>query len=141
MAKPPDSRLQQDITAEELGWSVPLEGDVVPLEEVEEKETSVITSTLVGKVICNKILNRGAVKNILFQAWGEPQTLTTTDLGPNTYIFNFTDEETPKKIMEESPWNVMGHLLSLQWWCPWSSITEVSYDLVAFWIQAHGIPL
>ena len=56
-------------------------------------------------------------------------------------MFNFTDDETPKKIMEESPWNVMGHLLSFQWWCPWSSLSEVSYDLVVFWIQAHGVTL
>ena len=35
----------------------------------------------------------------------------------------------------------MGHLLSLQWWSPWCFITEVSCHLMAFWIQAHGIPL
>ena len=56
-------------------------------------------------------------------------------------MFNFTYEETLKRIMDKSPWNVIGHLLSLQWWIPWSSIFEVSCDLVPFWIQAHGVPL
>ena len=97
---------------------MPLEGDTVPLEDVEEKEGAIITSTLVEKIICSKVLNRGAVKNILVKAWGELGTLSITDLGPNNYIFNFTDEETSKKIMEESPWNVMRYLLSLQWWSP-----------------------
>lgn len=35
----------------------------------------------------------------------------------------------------------MGHLLSLQWWCPWTSIDKVTYNLVPFWIQIHGILL
>ena len=35
----------------------------------------------------------------------------------------------------------MGHLLSLQWWCPWTSIYEATYNLIPFWIQVHGIPL
>ena len=43
--------------------------------------------------------------------------------------------------MEEGPRNIIGHLLSLQWWCPWSSIIEVTFDLVPFWVQVHGIPL
>ena len=121
--------------------SIPLEGDVVPLEDVEQGEKPVITTTLVGKIICNKTLNKGAVKDILRKAWGEPTSLSIADLGPNCFMFNFTEDKTPKKIMEDSPWNVMGQLLSLQWWCPWSSIAEVDYDMVPFWVQAHGIPL
>ena len=29
--------------------------------------------------------------------------MSITNLGPNTFMFNFTEDETPKKIMEESP--------------------------------------
>ena len=55
---------------------MPLEGDVVPLEDTEEAKKNVISSTLVGKVICSKVLNRRAVKNILHKTWGEPATMT-----------------------------------------------------------------
>ena len=141
MEKSPENIVDCKSVAEELGWNVPLEGDIVPLEDVKEIEKGIISSTLVGKIICNKVLNKGAVKSILFKAWGEPDMMTMTDLGRNTFMFNFTKDATPKRIMEESPWNVMGHLLSLQWWSPWCSITEVSYDMVEFWVQAHGMPL
>ena len=120
---------------------MPLEGDTIPLEDIEESGTSIFSSTLVGKVLYSKTLNRGAVKSILHKAWGELASMSMTDLGPNTFMFNFTEDDTPKKIMEESPWNVMRHLLSLQWWSPWCSVTEVSYDLVSFWVQAHGVPM
>ena len=141
MEQPSEKQEDCNLEAEELSWSVPLEGDIVPLEDIEEAKRSIASSTLVGKIICNKTVNRGAVKSILFKAWGEPDSMSIADLGPNTFMFTFTEEDTPKRIMEESPWNVMGHLLSLQWWSPWCSITEVSYDLVDFWVQAHGVPL
>ena len=103
---------------EGVDWTVPLEGDIVPLEDVEGGEKAITTTTLVGKIICNKALNKGAVKNIVEKAWGEPNSLSITDIGPNCFMFNFSEDATPKKVMENSPWNVMGHLLSLQWWNP-----------------------
>ena len=93
--------MRSDIIAEQLGWSVPLEGDTMPLDDVEEKEVAVITFTLVRKIMCSKVLNRGAVKNILVKAWGEPSTMSIIDLGLNTYMFNFTNEETPMKISQK----------------------------------------
>ena len=47
---------------------IPLEGDIVPLEDCEESVQPITTSTLVGKVICEKPLNKGVVKNILTKA-------------------------------------------------------------------------
>ena len=40
MGEPSESNSGKDFTAEELGCSVPLEGDIVPLADVEAKETS-----------------------------------------------------------------------------------------------------
>ena len=97
--------MRSDIIVEQLGWSVPLEGDTMPLDDVEEKEVAVITFTLVRKIMCSKVLNRGAVKNILVKAWGEPSTMSIIDLGLNTYMFNFTNEETPMKISQKKKKN------------------------------------
>ena len=127
-----ESCRNENPVAVELSGTMSLEGDVVPLEDIEGSGKSIISSILVGKVISSKILNKAAVKSILYKAWGEPTTMTIIDLGPNTFMFNFIEDEPPKKIMDESPWNVMGHLLSLQWWSPLCSINEVSYDLVDF---------
>ena len=95
--------MDKDQSDAEIGWSVPLEGGILPLEDIEEMEKKVISSTLVGRIICSKVLNKGAVKSILYKAWGEPISMTISDLGPNTFMFNFTEDETPKRIMENSP--------------------------------------
>ena len=86
---------------------------LVPLEDVEEKGTAVISSTLVGKIICSKILNRNIVKSIIAKAWGEPDSLYISKLGLNTYMFNFIEEDIPKNEMDDSPWNVMDHFVKL----------------------------
>ena len=68
MGELPGSNMDRNFITEELGWSVPLEGDVISLEDVKESEKSVISSTPVGKITCSKILNRGVVKSILYKA-------------------------------------------------------------------------
>ncbi|KAJ1430901.1 Ribonuclease H superfamily [Sesbania bispinosa] len=45
------------------------------------------------------------------------------------------------KAVQDGPWFVMGHLLSLQNWIPEAAVHEVSYDKVEFWVQLHGLPL
>ena len=62
--------------AEGIEGHIPLKGDIVRLEDCEERKRPIIVSTLVGKVINhNKSLNKGAVKQILSRAWGEPPTM------------------------------------------------------------------
>ena len=68
MEEPLGNEQGQEATAEELGWSVPLEGDTVPLEDIEETTSSMITPTLVRKILCNRLLNCGALKSILIKA-------------------------------------------------------------------------
>ena len=53
---------------EGVDWSVPLEGDVVPLEDCEEGDKLITTATLVGKVLCTKTLNKGTVNTIVTKA-------------------------------------------------------------------------
>ena len=44
---------------------IPLEGDVIPLEDCEESNKPMTTATLVGNIIYGKTLNRGAMRNII----------------------------------------------------------------------------
>lgn len=45
------------------------------------------------------------------------------------------------KIIEEGPWSVMGFCFSVQRWPSNLAIEEAPTHMVAYWIQAHGIPL
>ncbi|KAJ1414334.1 Zinc finger, CCHC-type [Sesbania bispinosa] len=125
-------------------WCGAEEGEELELETLNNGNNEgvlVARRTLVGRVIAEKTLNRLAVKEIVSKAWNVNDEIKISDLGPNVYLFTFTEADSARKILEEGPWFIMGHLLSLQYWIPEVSIFEVNYDHVLFWVQLHGLPL
>lgn len=96
---------------------------------------------LVGKVITDKSLNRSAIKNMLGKAWGNPDGLQVSDIGPNMFLFTFNSKEEAMEVFHKSPWYVMNKLMSLQEWVPHISLTEINFSRVNFWIQIQGLPL
>ncbi|KAJ1382959.1 Zinc finger, CCHC-type [Sesbania bispinosa] len=121
-----------ELTIEEAEIQLDIEGEV---------GLSIAKKTLVGRILTGKPLNRAAVKEILAQAWRLNEELQISDMGPDVFLFQFQEAKQAKKVLEDGPWYVMGHLLSLQTWVPEVSVFEVNYDYVSFWIQLHGLPL
>lgn len=127
--------------AEELAVTLETDKEVVEIEEYCPEGVEFAKKTLVGKIIFEKILNRGAVKSIIAKAWGEPDGLKIADMGPNVFMFTFKDKGDAHEIIKRGPWYVMGHILSLQYWIPEVAAAEVDYSRVSFWVQLHGMPL
>lgn len=98
-------------------------------------------SMLVGKILAEKVLNRGAVKSIITKAWGNLDGLKISDLGPNRFLFFFSKEEEKQEVRNKAPWFILNHMLSLQVWKQNSVVTEVDFSSVPFWVQLHGLPL
>lgn len=78
---------------------------------------------------------------MISKGWGNPNRMSITKIGTNTFIFNFSNDKEPKKIMEDAPWYILGHPLVLQWWVPQTIIQEVNFSYFPIWIQRHGISL
>lgn len=114
-----------------------------PLSKFEENQFATVAAknVLLGRIIAQKSLSRKVIKGMIKKGWGDPQGLTIVDLSPNTFLFNFTNPDTPNKILEEAPWNIMGHVLVLSKWNPQVSMHEIEYNHTPFWIQIHGMPL
>ncbi|KAJ1393350.1 Zinc finger, CCHC-type [Sesbania bispinosa] len=119
-----------------------LEGATIQLESVREDSIELARRTLVGKILWEKPLNKGAIKQMLFKAWGDDaEEMRVTKIGSNVYMFNFQSKKKARGVFEKGPWNVMGHLLSMQYWIHEASVYEINFDVVAFWVQLHGMPL
>lgn len=112
----------------------------VELDEDKKVSVEIAKRTLVGKFFSDKLLNRGAVKTVVSKAWGEPDGLQISDLGPNTFLFTFKDDSTTVDIMRKGPWFIMNQLLNIQRWIPEASVFEVDFSRVPFWVQLHGMP-
>ncbi|KAF7806998.1 putative N-acetyltransferase [Senna tora] len=135
------ARKERMDTGEDRMEKTTLEGETIELGEERDKTIEVTKHALVRRVIAPKPLNRRTVRTMLIKSWGYPKGIHIVDLSTNTFLFNFNEANTPRRIMEEAPWNVMGYLISLQRWVLEVTIHEVSYDYSPFWIQIHGVPL
>lgn len=112
----------------------------VDLVENEVDSVEQAKRTLVGKFFSEKILNRGAVKTVVAQAWGEPDGLLISDMGPNIFLFTFKDKQEAMDVMQKGPWFIMNQLLNIQRWIPEASVFEIDFTWVPCWVQLHGMP-
>jgi hypothetical protein len=80
------------------------------------------------------------VNAALTKVWFFAKPFSFVVLGPNNFLFKFSEKEHISKILSQV-WNVNGCLLALQTWSPKATLGELSLNIVPFWIQVHGLPL
>ncbi|CAL5376913.1 unnamed protein product [Camellia sinensis] len=93
----------------------------------------------VGKVLAPKLLNKPAVSNILLGAWKTRAGVSITPWNDNIYFFQFEDVEDRQRVLNESPWSVMGSLLVLQTLQLGRATAELEFQWSPFWVQVHGL--
>lgn len=122
-----------DLTASGSGSHKRLDDLTIQLED-EEEDANVLQAqrTLVGKVLTDRSLNRGAIKQILSKAWGDPEGLQISDMGMNLFMFIFKTKEEAHEVIRKGPWYVMGKLISLQVWTHQAVMKEIDFTRVGF---------
>jgi hypothetical protein len=95
---------------------------------------------LVGQIISQKAQNNQTVNVALTKTWFFATPFSFAILGPNTFLFKFSEKEHITKILKQV-WNANGFLIALQAWSPTTTLGELSLNTVPFWIQVHGLPL
>lgn len=118
-----------------------LDGSIIHLEEEERQEEQEAQTTLVGKVITDRLLNKAAIKNMLIKAWGITVGLQVSDAGFNLFLFTFTNREDAQVVLDKTPWYVMNKLINLQWWDPQITMNELDFNRAQFLVQVQGLPL
>ena len=96
---------------------------------------------LVGYIISQKALSNHLVYAALTKSWPFAVPFSFSTLGPNLFLFKFSKLEHIPRILDQVTWNVNGSLLALQKWSPSTTINELAFTVVPFWIQVHGLPL
>ncbi|KAF7825904.1 reverse transcriptase [Senna tora] len=117
------------------------EGEVLELEAEEAVAQKGANHQVVGTILSEKVVNKKLVRTLVAKAWGEPAGLTVMDLGVNSFIFSFESEDQALRILNGGPWSIMGSILNTRKWVPGVAIQEINFNLVPFWVQAHGLPL
>lgn len=113
---------------------------IIGLKE-NEFATKASKHALLGKLLTEKTLGKRVIRGMIKKGWGDPEGLTISDVSPNTFLFNFASSETACRILEDAPWNILGHVLILKQWNSHVPIHEVDFTHTPYWIQIEGLPL
>ncbi|KAK3012595.1 hypothetical protein RJ639_009248 [Escallonia herrerae] len=111
----------------------------IELEEDPNVTESSISLTLVGKIICDKTLNKIGVRNILQKAWNPPSGLKIQEQ-EGRLLFTLYCEHEYQTVLQNCPWTVMGSHLALKEWPPDVALHEVKISSSPFWIRVCGLP-
>jgi hypothetical protein len=119
-----------------LKWEDPFS----QLETLPLKQVTFELLPLVGKIISQKTQINQTMNTALAKAWFFANPFSFAVLGPNLFLFKFSDQDHISRILK-NVWNVNGFLLALQEWSPSATIKDLPLFEVPFWIQIHGLPL
>ena len=119
-----------------LSWEDPS----TQLETLPQEQVSSELLPLVGQFISQKTQNNQTVNVALSKAWFFANPFSFVVLGPNVFLFKFTEKDHITRILNKV-WNVNGFLLAIQTWYPSATLRDLSLQVVSFWIQVHSLPL
>lgn len=92
-----------------LGWGN-LEGVIAEDGKDPEVATGLV---LVGQIITNRPLNKVGIRMTIFKSWHFVVGLEIEELEDNCFLFTFPSPTALTKVLDQSPWNVKGHMLVL----------------------------
>ncbi|OMO53347.1 hypothetical protein CCACVL1_28702 [Corchorus capsularis] len=94
---------------------------------------------MAGKLISERAVNRGGVKNILRRAWMEFGEVKIADAPKNIFVFSVRNEEVMNQILQECPWSAMGQLVNIKRWESKDSLEDLDFSKAVYWIQIYGL--
>ncbi|KAJ1431089.1 Zinc knuckle CX2CX4HX4C [Sesbania bispinosa] len=97
--------------------------------------------SIIGKILTSKTFDTKTVTRNILREWGVQDGVYVSQLGHNTFLFHFSDNQLLHRITTQAPWNVNGRILSVKKWDSNIPLERVSFNLIPFWVQLHGLPL
>ena len=98
-------------------------------------------SSLIGKIVGEKVANYTGVKNFVTTAWGYPKDLTVVELGPNLFQFILSKENDRDRIAKGGPWILDNQLMVVNMWYEGIEDDEKAFKLAPFWVQVWNLPI
>lgn len=93
-----------------LGW-----GNLERVMAEDGEDPEVATGlVLVGQIITNCPLNKVGIRLTIFKSWHFVMGLEIEELEDNCFLFMFPSPTALTKVLDQSPWNVNGHMLVLK---------------------------
>ncbi|MDV3166617.1 MAG: DUF4283 domain-containing protein ['Waltheria sp.' little leaf phytoplasma] len=124
--------------------TVSLKGDVPAIrlsERTLERLRKPFRNCLILKLL-GRSIGFNMLRDRLRKLWNISQdTYEVTDLDEGYYMVKFEEEEDCKFVLEEGPWMVLGHYLTVRRWRPNFRPAIDKIQSTAVWVQLPGCPV
>lgn len=112
------------------------EGDKLDLKKKKKDQSFV----LADKFFTRRSLNIEAVAKTFRPLWRTRDNFEVSDAGNNCLLFAFQSGEDIEKVLMREPRSFDRHIEVFQRYKTSTSIEELKFDRVWFWIQIHNLP-
>ena len=96
---------------------------------------------LVAKYFIKRRINFEATTRTLKSMWRDGGNFDVRDLGNNTAMLIFDDEDDPKWILMQGLWSFDKCLIGLFRLDEAAMVEDAKFDTASFWVQIHGLQI
>lgn len=82
-----------------------------------------------------------AITRTLRSMWRSGGAFEIRDLGSNTALLLFDDEENVNRLLKQGPWSFDKYLIGLNKPGDDASVDDASFNRASFWVQIHGLSI
>lgn len=115
-------------------------GIQITVEDVEESAQRGV-NCLVGRYWTEKKYNKEAFKTVLSKLWRVVGRVTFRELHDNLWLFEFSDGEDKRRVMEGRPWSFDRQILVIREFDGQTPPAQMTLNSSVFWVQIHDMPL
>ena len=105
------------------------------------KSFGISSSLLAGKFLTHRTINKEAVIRTFRPLWRTRKPFRTHEMGENKLVFESENDVDLERVMEYEPWTFDKHLVLFQRIEDSTTISSLSFNECAFWIQIHNLPI
>lgn len=91
--------------------------------------------------LTQRALNMEAVARTFKPLWRVDSGFTVSNEGAHKVVFSFENSEDVDRILSGEPWSFDKSLVILQRYNRLTSLDDLTFDKVSFWVQVHNIPI
>ena len=114
-----------------------VEGSQVSITE----EEAIPKFVLAAKFLIKRALNVEAIAKTFTPIWRMKNGFRVTKESDHVVLFTFNNQTNLEQVLNTEPWSFDKHLMVLHRYDKEVDVSEIDFNMVAFWIQVHELPV
>ena len=132
-----EQKNKNTMTEESVGED---EEAVVWVDEGEDEEEARLALGVVGKIWTDRHINVNAFMSTMKNVWQPASGVDISNIGPNTYVFQFHHWRDKQRVMERQPWHFDNHAIILGDITGNTKPSDMELWELPMWVRVYNLP-